>query len=535
MVVGVRSESSVADWISLFALFIGALTISAGREWWMKRQVRALREAFESGRLERHHFHALMLFARITTDHDQFFSHRRLEKESGLTRGALRPILRELAESGAIQRSLFGRYRPRPGFVELLRQDPHLAFLRAKEPKAASAPEPANPPRDSRPGLPWFAQALNLGQWPVPRKAVVAAFRARAKEAHPDCGGSAREFVRIQEAKECALESIAADEARGDEEPPLAKGAHETPEQAPGARPARRPEPPSAAEPEATPLRSSSPPAPGPYSDLWHLFETDPDTRTAVYHGLLDAGLRPVKAAERISEFCKAVAQGGAPALQCEAVQDVVNAARSLGLNCVREQAAIPGEPEVDSDSLDPPAACPVSQHHCDLWDLLQRDRNAMTAVRRRLWSTGMAPSLAAERISEFGSVVEAGMATTHDQRLALDDVFGAAEDALAHLGVGTTARKSGPKLQQAIRDSHRVFVDTMRQQVRDGEGDNELLQELVQDFGLEIMRQTLEGGPHAYAAELQPGEELHAAFMDWVFNDPTRGGVEESLRWRRS
>jgi hypothetical protein len=137
-----------------------------------------------------------------------------------------------------------------------------------------------------------------------------------------------------------------------------------------------------------------------------------------------------------------------------------------------------------------------------------------------------MPPSLASKRTSEFGPVVEAGVATSHDERLALDEVFGAARDALAHLGVGEAPRRSGPELRQAIRDSHRVSVDSLRQQVRDGEGGEALLRELVHDFMLEVMRQSVEGGRYSHAADLEPGEELRSAFMDWVHNDPIRGGL---------
>ena len=35
------------------------------------------------------------------------------------------------------------------------------------------------------------------------------------------------------------------------------------------------------------------------------------------------------------------------------------------------------------------------------------------------------------------------------------------------------------------------------------------------------LIGQQVSGGPYAYALELPPGEELHAAFLDWVYNDP--------------
>lgn len=57
--------------------------------------------------------------------------------------------------------------------------------------------------------LPWFYEYLGFTKAPTAKSEIDAQFKVMAKIMHPDTGGSNEKFVRLQEAKKLADESIA--------------------------------------------------------------------------------------------------------------------------------------------------------------------------------------------------------------------------------------------------------------------------------------------------------------------------------------
>jgi hypothetical protein len=65
----------------------------------------------------------------------------------------------------------------------------------------------ALPAASSVPARPWFCDELGLTEWPSTRNLIENAYRHRAKQTHPDQGGSHEEFVRLGQARAEALKA----------------------------------------------------------------------------------------------------------------------------------------------------------------------------------------------------------------------------------------------------------------------------------------------------------------------------------------
>jgi hypothetical protein len=119
----------------------------------------------------------------------------------------------------AVERTLAALRRGKPGFARPTAADLAAVHRKLHEAVAAGhvgarrrqdhgraagrASSPARPPGYLAHPL----QVLELG-WPCRVDEVKAAFRARAKQTHPDCGGTAAAFRTVREAYELLLNSL---------------------------------------------------------------------------------------------------------------------------------------------------------------------------------------------------------------------------------------------------------------------------------------------------------------------------------------